>query len=435
MFFLFFHHISIYLKSSTCCWLLDRVRVRVRVTGLSFFVVRLISPSSSQEGRKVELVNFNHLKSGVMRLYNIRKRFQNTLYNVIHKRTINTTANKNKTEMGFFINRDVLFQHHQHHLQRESEIHVKAISFDLDETLWECWPVLDRAAKEYHRYLMDNHPKLAEHYPRHEFYKICEVVREEFPCISHCHSKVRFEALKKCLKTLNYTPTAIDEIASHLLDTFVTFRSNVDGYFFEGTLESLEKIKSEYPQAVLLSLTDGNADVARVQKLNGVFDLSLTAGCCGASKSSGIPFKIVKKKVKELERSRRTKSDRSGAKSDSSGAKSDRSGAKSGRSGAKSDRSGAKSDSKNHMNNNYMNNKDDSTILSKNHEVFIHVGDSVRSDILPARNHGYLTILTKTGTNRSGTSVALKEGESGALIECDSIADVPDALSALLKIF
>merc|ERR1712151_887444 len=48
----------------------------------------------------------------------------------------------------------------------------------------------------------------------------------------------------------------------------------------------------------------------------------------------------------------------------------------------------------------------------------IHIGDSIRSDIIPASMHGLITVLTRTGSERSGTKVehvlgSLIEGERG----------------------
>ncbi len=45
---------------------------------------------------------------------------------------------------------------------------IKVLSFDLDDTLWPCFPTIERAEKLLYKWLSDQVPVITQHYDIHQ---------------------------------------------------------------------------------------------------------------------------------------------------------------------------------------------------------------------------------------------------------------------------
>ncbi len=129
---------------------------------------------------------------------------------------------------------------------------IKAISFDLDDTLWECDPVIQRAEQLLVTFLTDR----------------CDMIRQRHTLQSFADSKIQF---MRDNRHLSGDVTRMRKaLLGHMLEDCETHRTLVDEAFdyfykkrsevelFEDCLPALERLKSQYD---LAALTNGNADL------------------------------------------------------------------------------------------------------------------------------------------------------------------------------
>ncbi len=153
---------------------------------------------------------------------------------------------------------------------------VRAISLDLDDTLWPIWPTIARAETALQDWLRPRAPRasalLADPAVRHE---LREQALQLHPAISHQLSAVRRElirlALARCAEDTG--------LAAPAYEVFFEVRQQVQ--LFDDALPVLEALAARYP---LVAVSNGNADVGR-------FGLGrfITAALCAEDLGFGKP--------------------------------------------------------------------------------------------------------------------------------------------------
>jgi FMN hydrolase / 5-amino-6-(5-phospho-D-ribitylamino)uracil phosphatase len=151
---------------------------------------------------------------------------------------------------------------------------VRAICFDLDNTLWEIEPVLSRAERILADWLHDRYPRIAERFPPPEMLALRAALLRDEPHQAHDLSYLRRETLARAAEAVGYDRS----VAHTAFDTWHAARNEVTPYV--DTLPALESLK---PRFRLATLTNGNADLARVGIAHH-FEVSLTAGALGCAK-------------------------------------------------------------------------------------------------------------------------------------------------------
>ena len=130
---------------------------------------------------------------------------------------------------------------------------VKAITLDLDDTLWPVWPTIERAEQALGDWLGVNAPAtaalLADVAARHE---IREHVARSRPDLKHNLSAMRREAIRLALLRSSEDPL----LAEPAFAIFFAARNRVT--LFDDALPALEFLSSRLP---LVALSNGNADV------------------------------------------------------------------------------------------------------------------------------------------------------------------------------
>jgi len=147
----------------------------------------------------------------------------------------------------------------------------KAISFDLDDTLYDNHPIIKKAETDFLVYLQQTYPELSELDERQwGLYK--KHLAREFPHLVEDVSLWRLEILKRIMtifgiaeyKALEYAPIAFAE--------FLRLRSN-----FTVPAESLLLLKNLAKQYPIIAITNGNVDEEQIG-LHDKFEFIIKAG-------------------------------------------------------------------------------------------------------------------------------------------------------------
>ena len=151
---------------------------------------------------------------------------------------------------------------------------VRAISFDLDDTLWPIWPVIERAEAALHAYLGAHCPRTAAAYPVARMRQLREQVAHEHPHLAHDFTAQRLICLERAL-------TEGGEDVAHArpaFDALYVERNRVS--FYDDALPALEALAARFR---LASLTNGNADLERIG-IAGRFAVRVAAREMGVAK-------------------------------------------------------------------------------------------------------------------------------------------------------
>jgi putative hydrolase of the HAD superfamily len=152
---------------------------------------------------------------------------------------------------------------------------VKAISLDLDDTLWPIWPTIERAEKALHDWLAEHAPMAAALFSNPAALRdIRNHVAEHRPELKYDLSAVRRESIRLALYRAGEDPL----LAEPAFEAFFEARQQVD--LFDDARPALEMLSRRYP---LVSLSNGNADLRRVG-LAAYFKAAISAREFGVGK-------------------------------------------------------------------------------------------------------------------------------------------------------
>jgi putative hydrolase of the HAD superfamily len=149
---------------------------------------------------------------------------------------------------------------------------IRAIAFDLDNTLWDVEPVLERAEECLAAWLREHCPRLT--LSREEMRAAREQLARREPHNAHDVSYLRIAALAAHARQHGYD----EGIAAEAFEVFLAARNAVE--IFPDVAPSLARLARRY---ALASLSNGNADLARIG-LGDAFSVSLNARQIGAAK-------------------------------------------------------------------------------------------------------------------------------------------------------
>ena len=152
---------------------------------------------------------------------------------------------------------------------------IKAITLDLDDTLWPIWPTIEKAEQALQDWLAARAPQtallLAEPAARHE---IRAHVNGLHPELKHNLSALRLKSIALALSRSGEDPL----LAEAAFDIFFAARHRVT--LFDDALASLVFLSSRFP---LVALSNGNADVHRIG-IGAHFRASISAQQFGVGK-------------------------------------------------------------------------------------------------------------------------------------------------------
>ena len=152
---------------------------------------------------------------------------------------------------------------------------IKAISLDLDDTLWPVWPAIEGAEKALENWLGHHAPMstalFANPLARHD---LREYVMRTRPDLHHQLSKIRLEAIRLALERSGENV----DLAPAAFDVFFAARNCVQ--LFDDALPALQLLAQHYP---LVALTNGNADIETIG-LGSYFCANISAQKFGVGK-------------------------------------------------------------------------------------------------------------------------------------------------------
>ena len=248
--------------------------------------------------------------------------------------------------------------------RREQLEQCRCITFDLDDTIWKCQPVIERAVDAFYTFLQQNFPAIIKLYPtKKEWRTMSAQIQQENPDKKHDLTAVRKMCLMRAATEAQLDPSVVVDCCHR---AFLVERNNVMDHLLPGALDVLQALKSQGIQ--LGALSNGNAVVQEIPILCDLFDFAVNPETAGAAKPSLKPF------FQGL-----------------------------------------------------------SLSCAISPSQMIHVGDSLRSDVVPAKQFGCRAIWVKTGSVWSGTSATMQTAETTkdnvkADVELESLLELPEIL-------
>lgn len=133
---------------------------------------------------------------------------------------------------------------------------VRAITLDLDDTLWPIWPTIAKAEKALGHWLQQHAPDAAGLFGDPEIRReLREQVQREREDLAHDMSALRRESIRLALQRAG----ADAGLAEPAFDVFFAERNRVELY--DDALQALDFLAARFP---LVAVSNGNADLERV---------------------------------------------------------------------------------------------------------------------------------------------------------------------------
>lgn len=164
---------------------------------------------------------------------------------------------------------------------------IRAITLDLDDTLWPVGPTIMRAERLAHEWLLQHAPAVAAAWPVERLRALRMTILESRVDLRHDLLAVRRLALETAFDESAVRDAGNPQRIDDALDVFMAARNQVDLY--PEVAASLERLSKRYRIA---SLTNGNADLARIG-LDHLFQATVSAHAHGTSKPDPALFHIA----------------------------------------------------------------------------------------------------------------------------------------------
>lgn len=151
---------------------------------------------------------------------------------------------------------------------------IRAICFDLDNTLWDVGPVLERAERILADWLDARYPRIRERFTAAEILEVRAALLREQPHQGHDLSFLRRETIARLAEAVGYER----DMAHEAFSQWHAARNQVEPY--AEVLAALDVLKRRFR---LATLSNGNADLATIG-LAHHFEFILNAGALGCAK-------------------------------------------------------------------------------------------------------------------------------------------------------
>ena len=132
---------------------------------------------------------------------------------------------------------------------------IRAITLDLDDTLWAIGPVIRRAEAELWQWLSEQYPRIVERWTQKSIFELRLEIAEQHPGRAHDFRFLRRMTMARVAVDAGYD-AAISEAA---FDVFDAARNRVE--LFPDVQPALEFLSAHF---TLVAITNGNADVHRI---------------------------------------------------------------------------------------------------------------------------------------------------------------------------
>ena len=160
---------------------------------------------------------------------------------------------------------------------------VRAIYFDLDNTLWDVWPVIVRAEQKMYDFLAQRYPRVVASMTLEMMRAAREQTAAAHPQMRHDFTFLRKQTLREHAQEFGYAEAMVEEA----FDAFIRARNEVDLY--PDVLPALEKLRARYR---LFTASNGNADLSKIG-IAHFFERTIAARHVGALKPDPAIFHKV----------------------------------------------------------------------------------------------------------------------------------------------
>ena len=153
--------------------------------------------------------------------------------------------------------------------------HLRALTFDLDDTLWDNRPVLMAAERTLYDWLVRHYPRIRLHYSIEDMLSLRRELLRRNPDLRNDISGLRKTSLHVAARTAGYDDSLVEPAFAVFLEARhqITLYSDVE--------PALQRLRDA--GYCLGTLTNGNAEVERIG-LGHLFDFSLSAASTGKAK-------------------------------------------------------------------------------------------------------------------------------------------------------
>jgi FMN hydrolase / 5-amino-6-(5-phospho-D-ribitylamino)uracil phosphatase len=132
---------------------------------------------------------------------------------------------------------------------------LRALSIDLDDTLWPIWPAIERAESALDVFLRQHCPNTAKNFPLEKMRELRLHIVDMYPGIEHDFTQQRKLSLLHALRESGDA----EHHADAAFNVFYSARNNVE--FYPDAMPALKRLTAQYPVA---ALTNGNADLHKI---------------------------------------------------------------------------------------------------------------------------------------------------------------------------
>jgi 2-haloalkanoic acid dehalogenase type II len=160
---------------------------------------------------------------------------------------------------------------------------VRAICFDLDNTLWDVWPVIIRAEQRMYDFLAQRYPRVVASLTIERMRSAREQTAAAHPQMAHDFTFLRKQTLREHAREFGYAEAMVEEA----FDAFIQARNEVDLY--DDVLPALAELRARYR---LFTASNGNADLVKIG-LAHFFERTVAARHVGALKPDPAIFHKV----------------------------------------------------------------------------------------------------------------------------------------------
>jgi len=151
---------------------------------------------------------------------------------------------------------------------------IRAITLDLDDTLWPFAPIALRIENALGAFFREHSPRTAQMYPPERMHALRTRIWGEHPELAHDVQALRRLTLVEALRESEGDPALLEAAC----EVFLRARNCIE--FYPDTLAALARLSAKVPIA---AITNGNADLARIG-LDHLFAFRLSACDYGAAK-------------------------------------------------------------------------------------------------------------------------------------------------------
>ena len=157
---------------------------------------------------------------------------------------------------------------------------IRAITLDLDATIWPIAPAIDRAESALDAWLLAHAPRAAARWPLPARRALRDQVDAEHPHLAHDFTRQRLLTLERMLRESGEDTALVDSA----FEAYFAARCEVEHY--EDSVDALQRLAARVP---LAALSNGNACLNRIGLMH-LFAFQLGAREHGAAKPAASIF-------------------------------------------------------------------------------------------------------------------------------------------------